>query len=251
LGTRTLGGEISPHGYKFILNIVITFLGKTAGKEILDNIGDTVILKNKRRDIVDEVSYKSYGAPWSAFEKNDPRLRKFASILPGGSPGFRNWFWMPQVGEGKDKDDYSSFYVKNKPFANIGEIGFIHKGEWQTIKLEQGGDWQILDRITIADPPVEPVEGRININTASRPVLEALPGVNSYISQSIIRYGNSEKKPFNEIGEVLEILLMGMLGSNEKDDDGDGYIDEADENEFIFRGLSNLIILQLSNTRIN
>lgn len=241
LGTRTLWGEISSHGYEFIFNIVITFLGKTVGKEILDNNGDTVILKNKRRDIVDKVTYHSYGAPWSAFEKNDPRLREFASILPGGSPGFRNWFWMPQVAEGKDKDDYSSFYVKNKPFANIGEIGFIHKGEWQTIKLEQGGDWRILDRITIVDPPEKPVEGRININTASKSILEALPGIDSYLSRSIIRYGNSKRKPFNEIGEILEILLMTKSGSNGQDDDGDGYVDEGDENEFIFRGLSNLI----------
>jgi len=242
LGTRILWGELSSHGYKFIFNIVITFLGKTVGREILGNSGDTVILKNKRRDIVDKVTYQSYGAPWSAFEKNDPRLREFASILPGGSPGFRNWFWMPDVGEGKDKDDYSSFYVKNKPFANIGEIGFIHSGrEWQTIKLEQGGDWQMLDRITVADSPEKPVEGRININTASVPVLEALPGIDSYLSRSIIRYGNSEKKPFNEIGEILEILLMTKSGSNGKDDDEDGYVDEADENEFVFRGISNLI----------
>jgi len=238
---RILWGKISPRGYKLIFNMVISLPGKTIGKEILDNIKDTIVLKNGKQAIVDKVSYCSYGAPWSAWEKNDPRSREFTSILPGGSPGFRNWFWMPEVGEGKDKDDYSSFYVKDKPFANIGEIGFIHCGEWQTIRLGQGGDWHILDKITVADPPEKPARGRININTASKQVLETLPEIDSTLSQAIINYGNSKKRPFNEIGEILEILPMGKLASNNKDDDKDGYIDEEDEREAIFRSLSNLI----------
>lgn len=241
LGTKALRGKISPHSYRLILNMVIAIPGRTIGKEILGDNKDTVILKNKGRNIVDKVSYRGYGLPWSAWEKNDPRSREFASVLPGGSPGFRNWFWMPEVGEAKNKDDYSSFYVKDKPFANIGEIGFIHSGEWRTIRLEQGGEWQILDKITVADPPEKPVQGRININTASKQVLEALPGIDSTLSQAIINYGNSKKRPFNEIGEILEILLLARLGSNGKDDDKDGYTDEEDEREAIFRSLSNLI----------
>lgn len=240
-GKRMLWGKVSPRSYRFMFNVVIEMPGKSIGREILDNNGDTIILKNKRGAIVDKVDYQSYGVPWSAWEKNDPRSRKFASIVPGGSPGFRNWFWMPEVGEGKDKNDYSSLYVKNKPLANIGEIGFIHSGEWRTIRLEQGGEWKILDKITVADPPQEPIRGRININTASRQVLEALPGIDSSLSQAIINYGNSKKRPFNEIGEILEILPMGRLGSNGKDDDENGYTDEEDEREAIFRGLSNLI----------
>lgn len=241
LGTRTLWGKMPSGSYRLIFNVVITMPGISIGREILGDNGDTVILKNKRRNVVDKVTYSGYGVPWSAWEKNDPRSREFASIVPGGSPGFRNWFWMPEVGEGKNKNDYSSFYVKDKPFANIGEIGFIHSEEWRTIRLEQGGEWQILDKITIADPPQQPIQGRININTASRQVLEALPGIDSTLSQAIINYGNSKKRPFNEIGEILEILLLARLGSNGKDDDNDGYIDEEDEREAIFRSLSNLI----------
>jgi len=241
LGTRALGGKISSGSYRLIFNMVIAMPGLNIGKEILGDNKDTVILRNKRRNIVDKVSYSSYGLPWSAWEKNDPRSREFASILPGGSPGFRNWFWMPEVGEAKNKNDYSSFYVKDKPLANIGEIGFIHCGEWRTIRLEQGGEWQVLDKITIADPPQKPVQGRININTAGKQVLEALPGIDSTLSQAIINYGNSKKRPFNEIGEILQILLLARLGSNGKDDDKDGYIDEEDEREAIFRSLSNLI----------
>ncbi len=185
-GTKRSWGTIGPHSFKLLFNVVIRMEGKTIGREILDDYADTVILENKQGDVVDKVSYRNYGLPWNAFERNDPRVREFVSNLPGGSPGFRNWFWMPEVGEGKDKDDYSSFHVKNKPFANIGEIGFIHVGkQWRTIKLAQGGDWKILDKITVADPPGLPVRGRININTASKKVLEALPGVDSSLATAI------------------------------------------------------------------
>ena len=60
------------------------------------------------------------------------------------------------------------------------------------------------------------------------------------MAKAIINYGD-RKGPFNEIGEILEILLMEKLGFNGKDDDGDGYVDEEDETEAIFRSLSNLI----------
>jgi len=67
-----------------------------------------------------------------------------------------------------------------------------------------------------------------------------LPGIDSSLAKAIINYGD-RKGPFNEMGEILEILLLAKLGTNGKDDDEDGYIDEEDENEAIFRSLSNLI----------
>ncbi|MEA1965330.1 MAG: helix-hairpin-helix domain-containing protein, partial [Candidatus Aerophobetes bacterium] len=242
LGGRMLWGEVPARGYRIIFNMVIKMEGKTIGKELLDDNSDTVILIDAGKNIVDRVPYKNYGAPWNAFEKNDPRVREFVSSLPGGSPGFSNWFWMPTVGEAKDENDYSSFYVKNKPFANTGEVGYIHKGkEWRTIKLGAGGDWQILDKITVVNPPTKATKGRININTASRQVLRSLPGIDSSLAKAIINYGNSKRRPFNEIGEMLEVVIIAKLGYNGKDDDEDGYIDEDDEKEMIFRSLSNLI----------
>jgi len=243
-GKRILRGRINKRGYRLIFNIVISIGGEDNGKELLDNYDDTVILKNNRGDIVDKVTYHNYGAPWNAFEKNDPRVREFSSSIPGGSPGFPNWFWMPDVGEGKDKDDYSSFYIKNKPFANIGEIGYIHTGkQWITIKLSYPeGEWQILDKITIFNPKNEIVEGKININTASFAVLKSLPGIDSSIATSIINYG--KKEPFKEVGELLKVILLGKAGYNGEDDDKDGYIDEEDEKEMVFRSLSNLITVR-------
>jgi len=242
LGKRMIWGTVPSGSYKLILNIVIRTPTRTIGKPLLNNYADTAVLRNERGNVVDKVSYRNYNAPWNAFEKNDPRVRKFASSLPGGSPGFRNWFWLPMVGEGKGKEDYSSFVVENRFFANIGEVGYIHAGEeWRTVKIQQGGDWRILDEITVADPPEEPVRGRINLNTAPREVLQSLPAVDSMLAKSIIRYCDSKKGALKEIGEIMEVPLMERWGFNAVDDDKDGYIDEDDEREAIFRGLSNLI----------
>jgi competence ComEA-like helix-hairpin-helix protein len=60
-----------------------------------------------------------------------------------------------------------------------------------------------LDKITVADPPQVPVRGRININTATKKVLQCLPGVDSSLAKAIINYGD-RKGPFNEIGEIKE-----------------------------------------------
>jgi len=242
LRKKGLWGRIRPRSYRLILNIVIRTPEVTIGRPLLDNYADTAVLRNERGNVVDKVSYRNYNAPWNAFEKNDPRVRKFASSLPGGSPGFRNWFWLPTVGEGKDKEDYSSCVVKNRLFPNIGEVGYMHVGEeWRTIKIQQGGDWPILDEITVADPPKVPLGGRINLNTASKEVLQALPGVDPSLAGSIIRYCDGKKGPLNEIGEIMEVPLMEKWGFNGVDDDKDGYVDEDDESEAIFRGLSNLI----------
>ena len=241
-----LGGVMNPHSYKVIFNIVIKLPEKTIGKELLDNYADTPVLTNEKKCVVDKVSYENWGMAWRAFEKNDPRVRQFASSVPGGSPWFRNWFWMPAIGEGRDKDDLSSFYIKNHPLSNVGEIGYIHTGEqWKTIKLEQGGDWRILDKITIVDHPEQPTQGRININTASSTVLQSLPGIDATLAKAIINYGETKgKRPFNQMGEILEILPLEKLAYNGIDDDRDGYIDEEDEKEIIFRSLSNLICVR-------
>ena len=241
LDKRKLSNKIPPYSYRVIFNTVIKIGEDIIGKELLGNYTDTIILKNDQGNIVDKVTYHNYNLPWNAFEKNDPRARNFASSLPGGSPGFRNWCWLPTIGEGRGENDYSSFYVKDGPFANIGEIGYIHTGEeWRTIKLQTGGDWRICDKITVFDSPGGIIKGRININTASEEVLESLPYLDSSLAKAIIMY-NEKKGPFNEIGEIVEIPLLEKLGCNGIDDDEDGYIDEDDEKEAIFRSLSNLI----------
>ncbi|MBE0479133.1 helix-hairpin-helix domain-containing protein [Candidatus Aerophobetes bacterium] len=245
LGERKIFGVTTPQGYWVVFNVIVKLPGKTIGKELLSNFSDTVQLINKNGKVVDKVSYNNYGVPWRAWEKNDPRVREFAGYMIGGSPWFRNWHYMPRIGEVSPEQAPSSFYVKNSYFDLVGEVGYIHSGkQWRTISLDKGGDWAILDKLTTASPPEEPVQGRININTASRKVLESLPGIDAKLAEQIVRYCDSEKGPFEEIGEIVEVIGMQMLGSNGLDDDGDGYVDEDDEKEAIVRGLSNLITVR-------
>ncbi|MFQ5836038.1 MAG: type II secretion system protein GspK [bacterium] len=44
----------------------------------------------------------------------------------------------------------------------------------------------------------------MNINTAPKKVLEALPGIDSSLVKALINYGDSKKGPFNEIGEMRQ-----------------------------------------------
>jgi len=245
LRKKKVFGVIPARGYWVVINVVIKMPEKTIGKELLDNFVDTVELFNLKGTKVDEVTYENYGFPWRAFEKNDPRVREFVGTLPGGSPWFRNWYWMPRVGEVSPQQAETSFYVKNKPFASIGEVGYVHNGkQWKTVNLDKNGDWKILDKITVAWPAKEPVKGRININTASKGVLQSLPGIDSKLAEQIIEYCDSEKGPFDEIGEIAEVRGIQKLGFNGLDDDGDGYVDEDDEKEAILRKISNLITVR-------
>jgi len=245
LREKMLFGIVPSEGYWVVLNIIIKLPEKTIGKELLDNFVDTVELINPKGQTVDKVTYYNYGFPWRAWEKNDPRVREFAGFVPGGSPWFRNWHWMPEVGEVTAKQVKTSFYVKNKPFASVGELGYIHSGkQWRTINLDKNGQWTVLDKFTITWPPNKPSPGKININTATKNVLQALPGIDSQIAEQIIDYCDSKNGPFDEIGEIAQVRGMQKLGFNGWDDDGDGYVDEDDEKEAILRGISNLITVR-------
>jgi len=245
LGEKKIFGVVPSKGYWVVFNVVIKMPGKSIGREILDNFVDTVKLVNNKGEIVDEATYYNYGVPWRAWEKNDPRVREFAGYIPGGSPWFRNWYWMPEVGEVNLENAQSSFYVKNRPFCCSGEVGYIHNGkQWRTVSLDRDGDWFILDKITTSFPPEKPVKGRININTASKKVLQSLPCIDTKITDQIINYCDGRQGPFDEIGEIARVVGMQKLGINGWDDDGDGYVDEDDEREAILRIISNLITVR-------
>lgn len=244
-GKRVLFGPISARGYWVIFNIIVKLPEKTIGEELLGNFTDTVTLINQEGYTVDEVTYYNYGFAWRAWEKNDPRTRWFAGSIPGGSPWIRNWYWMPREGEVSSRNAQSSFYVKNSPFASVGEVGYVHIGkQWRTINLDKHGQWSVLDKLTTAWPPEKPTPGKININTASKNVLQALPHIDSQIAEEIINYCDGKEGPFDQIGEIAEVRGMQKLGFNGWDDDGDGYVDEDDEIEAILRKMSNLITVR-------
>ena len=208
-------------------------------------MADTIELVNGNDCCVDKATYSNYGVPWRSWERNDPRVREFAGYMPGGSPWCQNWYFMPDVGEIRNNEVGSSFYVRNGPFVSVGDIGYIHKGaQWRTLSLDKGGDWSLLDALTTSWPVEERVFGRININTAKRQVLESLPGIDSRLAEQIVRYGDTDSAPFDTPGEIAEVIGMQALGSNMWDDDGDGYVDEDDEVEALVRMVSNLITVR-------
>ncbi len=103
------------------------------------------------------------------------------------------------------------------------------------------------------DGPEIQVPGRININTASAGVLSALPGTSTNTSlgtwSALIgtATGNSllsniiNARPFTTIGAITSVTGMNYFGTDNVDNDGDGFIDEKDEKDLIFTSIANLI----------
>lgn len=99
------------------------------------------------------------------------------------------------------------------------------------------------------DGPEIQVPGRININTATSTVLAALPGTdtNTSLGTWSTLTGNSlinniiNARPFTTIGALATIPGMDYFGTDNVDNDGDGFIDEKDEKDLIFTTISNLI----------
>ena len=108
------------------------------------------------------------------------------------------------------------------------------------------------------DGPEIQIPGRININTASSGVLAALPGTSTNTSlgtwSALIqsRTGYSlinniiSARPFTTIGALTGATGtansgMNYFGTDSADNDGDGFIDEKDEQDLIFTSIANLI----------
>jgi len=108
------------------------------------------------------------------------------------------------------------------------------------------------------DGPEIQVPGRININTASAGVLSALPGTSTNTSlgtwsaliQSKTGYSLINNiinaRPYSTVGALTSATGtsnsgMNYFGTDNADNDGDGFIDEKDEKDLIFTSISNLI----------
>jgi hypothetical protein len=110
--------------------------------------------------------------------------------VPGGLPAISD-----QVPEGVPLRELPDFYVRNGPFATVGEVGLIHTGyDFSTVRLLPDGDGRILDYLaatpisiveteTYVDPDqsdfvrhrvLENARGKVSVNTRKAPVLQAL-----------------------------------------------------------------------------
>ncbi len=99
------------------------------------------------------------------------------------------------------------------------------------------------------DGPEIQIPGRININTATSTVLAALPGTctNTSLGTWSTLTGNSlinniiNARPFTTIGALANVPGIDYFGTDNVDNDDDGFIDEKDEKDLIFTSISNLI----------
>ena len=108
------------------------------------------------------------------------------------------------------------------------------------------------------DGPEIQVPGRININTAPSGVLAALPGTSTNISMNTwntliqAKTGYSiinniiSARPYSTVGALTSATGtsnsgMNYFGTDNVDNDGDGFIDEKDEKDLIFTSIANLI----------
>src|SRR3990167_2215037 len=108
------------------------------------------------------------------------------------------------------------------------------------------------------DGPEIQVPGRININTAPSGVLAALPGTSTNTSlgtwsaliQSKTGYSLINNiisaRPYSTVGALTSATGtsnsgMNYFGTDNVDNNGDGFIDEKDEKDLIFTSISNLI----------
>ncbi|MFH0795966.1 MAG: hypothetical protein V2A65_02795 [Candidatus Omnitrophota bacterium] len=197
-------------------------------------------------------------------QKNDPRMRGILDWFPGpASPNKQNLLFLPETGlEVHHLNWGGHFVVKNNPFSQVGELGYIHQmSQWQTINLwqektpassmqGQAPDLKTQDIFTVAEPVKEWAYGRININTAPISVLLNLPFLTLDEANAIIN-----GRPYSEIGLSGPKLnnvssKLRLWGCNFKDDDQDGYVDEDDEKELSYRRISNLITVRSNLFRI-
>ena len=225
----------------------------------LFDFGGNLRLEDSSSHAIEDTYYGLDFCTPISLEKNDPRVKKFYLLPKTGTPGKQNFLFFPPIGREVNLVNWpSSFAVKNYPFATIGELGDVHKGtQWKTINFWKGENIAICDQLTTAEPVREPLKGRININTASCGVLMGLPGITQDLAEKICK-----ARPFATIGEIFgdysegedeeeekppkEILNKAMIakGKDSLDTDSDGFIDEDDEKEEIFRRISNLITVR-------
>ena len=232
----------TPDGCDLYLPLSIPDFG--ADLRLMDSLFHTIEISNYGQD---------FSTPLSK-EKNDPRARSWSLGL--NTPGKQNSIFSTSLLFGKEINLVnwpSSFEVKNYPFATVGELGDVHKGQqWETINFWRGEDIAIADQFTTAEAVGEPIRGKININTAPKEVLTGLPGISEELAEKII-----SARPFKTIGEILgeysgeeenpkKALNKAMIapGKDFRDNDNDGFVDEDDEKEEVFRKISNLITVR-------
>ncbi|MGC9329176.1 MAG: helix-hairpin-helix domain-containing protein, partial [Candidatus Hinthialibacter sp.] len=92
---------------------------------------------------------------------------------------------------------------EEEEFTSVGELLDKSAGG-QRVSISRDKLKNIIDRITTSDE--EALQGKVNLNTASKEVLMILLGEeNQELIERIIEYRESGEGPFDDLGEVLDI----------------------------------------------
>jgi len=78
---------------------------------------------------------------------------------------------------GTDNNASARPIILNRPFRNVGELGVVFRDTpWRTMDLlsEKSADAGLLEVFCVGESPYTNGAGRVNLNSAGRPVLEAL-----------------------------------------------------------------------------
>lgn len=157
-----------------------------------------------------------------------------------GSPGLPNPLYEPLHND--PAQQHKKALVKNSRLANLYDLSRIATGgEFQVLGIEKAA--QLADLVRFQTTPTEQVEGLININTATRPVLMALPWMEPVWTQRDNYYYRNPNGLLRERFEVADRIARAILeyrdymldgfdgqpGVADVDDDLDGVVDNLEE----------------------
>jgi DNA uptake protein ComE-like DNA-binding protein len=231
----------TPDGYCFLKNYGSVPTSQLVVNEnlSLSITGDTLRLYDSSGNLTDEVVYEAASKNVS-WEKNDPRVNTLYTCN-GGTPYQRNAAYSPPEGTA---DESAAMIITNQSFGGIGDLGYVCAAlpshPWTTISI--GTDTtgirfaDIIDLLSVTTD--DKIVGQININTAPADVLMALPGMTPALSEEIVNYRTVYGK-FNQITDLANI--SGFLGTEKVDDNGDGSVDEENEQQSLFRQMADWI----------
>jgi len=213
--------------------IVWKNIGNTAahGENIIRDIADRITVSARRLD----AEFGDHtGSNWGS----SPEVIPTSEIARSTNPG--DLYWFKATSSASSTEDTWTWYTTIDRFEADTYIMYVYGREGGTMRVRVGNDTAIITpstdygarfgQVVVSDTtlnvallapdvssdstyfdyilltPASKTYGRININTADTPVLQALKGIGSAYAQDIVNYRNGPpSKPFKSIGELLDM----------------------------------------------
>lgn len=225
----------SSHGENIIKNIAdrITITGKRLDAEFADYTGDSTGIKNWGDPL-------ALGSPEKISDLSGEIRRKFGKDSINGE-----LYWFRASDFASAQEDTWTWYTTRDRFEEDTYIMYVYGREGGAMTVRVGADTPVYIRpstdygarfgqVVVSDTalsiaiqadassadsvffdyilltPASKTYGRLNINTASAPVLRTLRGLygTGAKANAIVAYRNT--KPFSSIGEILDVTDIGI-----------------------------------------